>query len=156
MRIEELDKKLLRIIQGDFPLCPDPYEAVAKQAGCTKAEVLKRLKRLKDSGAVKRIGAVLRHRQAGFGANGMLVCSIPLSHLEEAGKRLATLPQVSHCYQRSSAPDWPYNLYAMIHGTNEREVAEVVMPFIRSQRLRSDDFDILFSTEELKKTSFQI
>ncbi|MGZ7441334.1 siroheme decarboxylase subunit beta [Paenibacillus sp. TH7-28] len=151
---DELDLRIIRELQGDMPLLPDPFAEVADRAGCGRDEVLIRLERLQATGVLKRVAAVLRHRVAGFSANGLFVAVLPQETIREAGQRLAGFKEVSHCYQRRSYPDWPYNLYAMIHASEEAEVQRVVREFVKEAAVEA--YDILFSTEELKKTSWSL
>lgn len=153
-KIEITDLQLIRELQGDLPLSTEPYTEIANKIGCSLEEVFLRLQALQAGGALKRIGAVLKHREAGFSANGLFICVLPEEHIPEAGKRLAGYSEVSHCYKRRAHPDWPYNLYAMIHGPDEASVRKVAEQFVRRESIK--DYDILFSTEELKKTSFSI
>lgn len=150
----ELDLIIMRELQQDFPLVPEPYAEIAQRIGCTVDEVLKRLKHLQACGSLKRIGAVLKHRKAGFEANGLFVCLVPEEQMNEAGRMLASYKEVSHCYHRSPCHDWPYNLYAMIHGICKNDVLAIAEQFTSEQHIQV--YEILFSTEELKKTSFSL
>ncbi|WP_410511314.1 hypothetical protein PaeBR_14550 [Paenibacillus sp. BR2-3] len=153
-KIDTLDLLIIRELQGDLPLLTEPYHEVARRTGCRVEEVILRLQRLQAGGALKRVGVILKHRKVGFSANGLFVCVLPEEKINEAGQRLASFEEVSHCYKRQSYPEWPYNVYAMIHGATEAEVQQIVEGFIREKSIES--YDILFSTEELKKTSFSI
>jgi siroheme decarboxylase len=150
---DELDQKLIQAIQADIPLTVDPYGDIAKKIGCSKEEVLGRLHRYTKNGTLKRIGAILNHRESGFPINGMFAGVVPKKQLEEAGTRLAAIPQVSHCYERKTYPNWPYNLYGMVHGKTKSEVEQVVKAFV--QELQIQEYQILYSTEELKKSSMK-
>jgi len=153
--VDELDATLLRLAH-QLPLCRDPFGELARQAGCGREEALARLRALGAAGALKRIGAVLRHQRAGYAAGGMLVCRLPLDWIAAAGEQLAARAEVSHCYRRKAYPDWPYNLYAMIHGHCETEVRSVADGFRRDWEDRLEAFDLLFSIAEWKKTSFSL
>lgn len=85
---------------------------------------------MSESGALRRIGAILKHRDSGYLVNGMFVCQVPEEKMKEAADRLASFPQVSHCYQRKAYPYWPYNLYGMIHGKLKEEVEKIIERFI--------------------------
>lgn len=152
---DRLDLTLLRLAH-ELPLCRDPYGELTVQAGCSREEALLRLRALSASGALKRIGAVLHHRQAGYTANGMLVCRFPPARLAEAGARLAARSEISHCYRRKAYPDWPYNLYAMIHGHSEEQVRAIVCDILREWENQVEAHELLFSTAEWKKTSFTL
>jgi DNA-binding Lrp family transcriptional regulator len=150
----DIDLIIIRELQRDFPMVSEPYAEIARRTGRTVSDVLERLKHLQACGALKRIGAVLKHRKAGFGANGLFVCIVPEEQINEAGRILAAYKEVSHCYHRSPCHDWPYNLYAMVHGICKNDVLAIAEQFIHEQHIQV--YEILFSTEELKKTSFSI
>ncbi|MEO3945667.1 hypothetical protein [Gorillibacterium sp. CAU 1737] len=153
--LDEVDFALLRLAQ-DFPLCPDPYGELARQAGCSRTEALLRLRRMAEFGALRRIGAVLQHRRSGYVAGGMFVCQLPPHRVAEAGQWLAELPEVSHCYERKTYPDWPYNLYGMIHGRTEAQVLATAASFLEKWGPDVLAHALLFSREEWKKTSFRL
>ncbi|RCX22692.1 DNA-binding Lrp family transcriptional regulator [Fontibacillus phaseoli] len=152
--MDDIDLLLVRELQGELPFSPDPYGDIARRKGCTVDEVLLRLQRMRETGALKRVGAVLKHRNIGFSANGLFVGLLPEKHVDKAGQRLAGFSEVSHCYRRRPYPDWPYNLYAMIHGTSEEQVLQIVDHFVRNEAV--EIYDTLFSIEELKKSSFSL
>ena len=149
----DADREIVRELEGDMPLVPDPYGCIAERVGCSRDEVLQSLRNLKERGMLRRVGAVLHHRQTGYKANGMLVCRVEAKRIEQAGTALAGMDQVSHCYRRRAYPEWPYNLYGMIHGRTRPAVEKTARQFAAS--LGIDDYKILFSTEELKKTSMR-
>lgn len=151
---EHRDWELIRELQGSLPLSELPFDEISARIGCEPEEVLERLHRLHSAGALKRIAAILMHRQAGYTANGLLVAEVPEEELDAAGTRLASYTEVSHCYERQAYPEWPYNLYAMIHGTDERIVRSVAEEFALKEGI--GNYELLFSTAELKKTSFTI
>ena len=101
-------------------------------------------------GVMRRFAAILRHRQAGFSANGMIVWRVPNERISEVGAKLGAFPQVSHCYERPTYDDWPYNVFSMIHCKTRKE-AGIVTETIRDQIL-VNDYRILFSSREFKKT----
>jgi DNA-binding Lrp family transcriptional regulator len=150
---DELDQRLIREVQADIPLTLDPYGEIAARLGCGRDEVLRRLRNYAEQGIMKRVGAILHHRDSGFAANAMLVCAVAEERIAEAGERLAGLPQVSHCYQRLTTPDWPYNLYGMIHGRTTDEVERLARQFVVAMGIA--EYQILYSVRELKKTSLK-
>ena len=98
---------------------------------------------------MRRFAAILRHRDAGFSANGMIVWNVPREKVDEVGYKIASFPQVSHCYQRPVYEDWPYNLFSMIHARSI-EAAEAMALQI-SNTVQIKDYRILFSSREFKK-----
>ena len=149
--MDDLDKRLVRELQGNLPPGKNPWRALARGLGISEEEVLARLKGLRASGKLKRVGAVLRHQNSGFVANAMAVFLPPPGTADELGDKLAASPMVSHCYERSPRGPWIYTLYAMIHGKTEEEITTFVSAFAAENAV--ERYEILFSREELKKSS---
>ncbi|MDR2669909.1 MAG: Lrp/AsnC family transcriptional regulator [Desulfovibrio sp.] len=148
------ERRVLRIMQCNLPDSPTPFAEVAAAADTEEAEVLALLRTLREEGVIRRFGAVLRHRQAGYGANAMVAWKVERDGIDAAGVRMARHPLVSHCYYRpSTAPDWPYELYAMVHGRDADERERTVRELARDTALA--DYVVLESVEELKKTSLR-
>lgn len=158
---DDLDRRIVLATQAGLPLVARPYEAVAMQVGATEVEVRQRLSAMLASGVVRRIGAVPNHYAIGYTANGMSVWDIDDKVIDEVGERVGALEQVTHCYRRPrSLPDWPYNLFAMVHA-GSRELARARVEEIAA--LLAQQFpgacrahDILFSSAILKKTGLRI
>jgi len=143
--------QLIGLLQGDLPRVENPYAYLADCLGLTEAQVVACLQDLQDQGKLKRIAAVLHHQQTGFAYNAMAVFVAAEASILSLGPALAASPLVSHCYQRQSYPQWPYNLYAMLHSRQPEAIEEFVRDFAANHGL--DQFLILPSVEELKKTS---
>jgi siroheme decarboxylase len=151
--LTDLQKKIIAAIQGDLPVTPRPYLEIAEKIGADEETILAELKRLCDEGIIRRFGATLRHQKSGFTANAMIAWRVDEEHIDAAGREAARFKQVSHCYRRNPAPDWPYNLYTMVHARDEascRAIAEQI-----SRKIDVTDYAVLFSRKELKKTSMQ-
>jgi DNA-binding Lrp family transcriptional regulator len=101
----ELDKKIVRALQGDFPLVAEPYQVLADQVGVSKEEFMARVKVLEEQKVIRKMGAVLRHREVGFSANVLVAWVVPEARLDEVAKKMVASPSVSHCYDRNTAPD---------------------------------------------------
>jgi DNA-binding Lrp family transcriptional regulator len=151
--IEELDKKIIGLIQGDLPLNPKPFAAMAKEIGITEREFVERVDDLKKRGIIRRFGATLRHQEAGFSSNAMIAWYVPDDRIDEVGKTLAEFREVTHCYQRKTQKDWKYNLYTMIHGSNHDECYQIAERMSRAVAI--DDRILLFSEKEFRKTSME-
>jgi DNA-binding Lrp family transcriptional regulator len=145
------DQKLIKELQGNIPLTENPYEALGRIIGIPESEVIRRLEDLKAAGCLKRIGAVLKHQKSGYSQNAMAVFQVPANRLEEIGNLLAQCPLVSHCYERIAYENWPFNLYAMFHSKEKKEIENFIHDFVAKWGITA--YDILFSLEELKKTS---
>ncbi|MDN5344478.1 MAG: siroheme decarboxylase [Clostridia bacterium] len=151
--LTDLEKELVRLLQGDIPLVPRPFLPVARKLGLSEAEVLDHIRRLQAEGIIRRFGAALRHREAGITANAMVVWLLPPGELTKAGEKLAAFPEVTHCYQRRQQPGWPYNLYAVIH-CRSREACENLAARLAAA-IGHANYRLIFSTAELKKESMR-
>ena len=146
----EEDKNFIRELQKDLEIVDRPFSKAAQKLGLTEDQLFEKIKNYEEIGVMRRFAAILRHRDAGFLANGMIVWKVPESRIEDVGLKLGSFPQISHCYQRPTYPDWPYNVFSMIHCKGFDEAKEMAKT-IQSQ-VNVDDFRILFSTREFKKT----
>ena len=149
--LTDIEKRIIASIQEDMAVCARPYRAIAAKINISEAELLDRLKDLSRRGVIRRFGATLRHQRAGFSANAMVAWKVDEDRIEEVGQKMATFHQVSHCYRRNPTADWPYNLYTMVHASNEQACHETAQEMSRATSVQ--DYTLLFSREELKKTS---
>ena len=148
------EQAVLRIVQANLPDSLTPYADIAEQAGMTEAQVLELLGSLKESGAIRRFGASIKHQKTGWTHNAMVAWKISPDMVEQCGTEAARHNHISHVYYRpSSAPDWPYELYTMIHGRSQDDCRAVVEALCRETGL--DDYAMLFSLKELKKVSMR-
>jgi DNA-binding Lrp family transcriptional regulator len=154
MKKEELsarDKKLLAQIQGDLPLCLTPFAEVARKAGWKEEAFLRRVRGLVRRGMIRRFGAILRHQKAGYQGNAMGVWKVPEEQIPRVSREVASFPAVSHCYLRPPFPEWPFNLYTMIHGRSEEDCRRIARRISKKTGIR--DYRLLFSKREHKKSS---
>lgn len=146
------ERAALAIVQGNLPDSLTPYADIAAQTGLTEAGVLALLSRLRESGAIRRFGASIRHQRTGWTHNAMVAWVASEEEADACGPIAAAHARVSHAYYRpSAAPDWPYTLYTMVHGRSETECLGVVEDLLGAWPLR--DYAVLRSLRELKKTS---
>lgn len=146
------EKQAVRVLQRDLPLVERPFLELAERFGdgLTQAELFGYAERFLDRGIMRRYSAVLRHRNAGFGANAMGVWVVPEDRMEDVGNRIARYAAVSHCYQRPAyPPDWPYNLFSMVHGRTVEEAGSILDAV--SREVGITQYDKLYSTREYKK-----
>ena len=146
----EQDKDFIRELQKNMEIVDEPFVNAAKNLGMTEQEVFEKMKHYEDIGVMRRFAAILRHRQIGFTANGMIVWKVDKDKIPEVGATLGSFPQVSHCYERPTYPDWPYNVFSMIHCKTHDEAYDVAKTI--QDQIHVDDYNILFSTREFKKT----
>ena len=152
-----IDRRIVRATQAGLPLTPQPYAEIAAVLDLTEAEVIDRIAAMQERGIIRRIAIAPHHYALGMTANGMSVWDVEDDRISALGARIGALPYVTHCYQRPRAlPQWPYNLFAMLHGSGRdeveakrREVAAILGDACRGS-------DILYSTRILKKTGLRL
>ncbi|HEY9387136.1 MAG TPA: Lrp/AsnC family transcriptional regulator [Nitrososphaeraceae archaeon] len=147
--ITQQDKHFIRELQKDLRVIPEPFGDSARNLGISTTELFEKAKEYEQTGVLRRFAAILRHREAGFSANGMVVWKVPKERIDEVGCKIAAFPQVSHCYQRPIYSDWPFGLFSMIHARTI-EAAEKIATEI-SYVVGIEDYKILFSLREFKK-----
>jgi DNA-binding Lrp family transcriptional regulator len=157
LKLDETDRRIVVATQAGLPLTPRPYHTIAESLGLTHHDVMSRLRRMRSSGAVRRIGAVPNHYALGYRANGMSVWDVADERIADLGRRVGALDFVSHCYHRPRhLPAWSYNLFAMVHGRSRQEVEDKVVEIANVLGEESREHDVLFSTRILKKTGLRL
>ena len=150
--LTELDLDLLAALQDGLPLVDRPYARIAAELGVGEDDVLERLAVLQDNGTVSRFGVVVSHRELGYRANAMVVWDVPDERVDECGRCLAALPFVTLSYRRPRRlPDWPYNLFCMIHGRDRSQVLAEVEAATREAGLGGRKRAVLFSRRCFKQ-----
>jgi DNA-binding Lrp family transcriptional regulator len=157
MNLDATDRRIVEVSQAGLPLTAAPYAEMAARLGLDEAEVIDRMAAMQARGVIRRIGVAPNHYALGMTANGMTVWDVDDALASGLGGQVGALEFVSHCYLRPRArPAWPYNLFAMAHGSDRDEVAakraiiaEILGPACRSS-------DILYSTRILKKTGLRL
>jgi len=148
VELNEIEKQILSKLEDDLEVITEPFDFLCDE-GLERREVLRIIRGLIDKGVVRRIAAVVDHRKLGFVANVLFCSEVPEDRVVEAGKALARFGMVSHCYERETIADWPYNLFAMMHGKSMGEIQHVISKFIESEKI--DSFELLPTAAELKK-----
>lgn len=151
MNLSDIEKKIISAIQGDIPICENPYAILAESLNISESEFIEVLSKLRDKGLIRRFGATLRHQKTGFSSNAMVAWKAEEKDVADVGRKMASFTEVSHCYRRSPEFDWNYNLYTMVHEANKEACLEKVNQI--SKITGVTDYNILFSVRELKKTS---
>jgi DNA-binding Lrp family transcriptional regulator len=149
IEITENDKHFIRELQKDLKVIPEPFKEMAENLSITTTELFSKAKEYEKNGVMRRFAAILRHRDAGFSANGMVVWQVPDEKIDEIGYKLAAFPQVSHCYRRPVYPDWQFNLFSMIHARTLEAAEKIAVEM--SEIVEIKDYRILFSSREFKK-----
>lgn len=154
MNLADWEIALLQALEKPLPLVPRPFAEIARQIGISEEVVLERIRFWLDQGVLRRFGARVAHNRIGYTANGMSVWNVPDDRRDQIGQIISAFPEVSHCYARPRAADWPYNVFAMIHGTRKEDVLQIAENIAKA--INVTDYEVLFTTRELKKTTPQL
>ena len=153
----ELDRRIVLATQQGLPLTPEPFHALSDQLGVDVDLVQQRLQSMLKRGIIRRIGAIPNHYELGFRFNGMSVWDVDDEQVVELGPQVGRLDCVSHAYLRPRhLPEWPYNLFAMVHGKSHGEVLRKVDSIAEVLGDAQRRYDVLFSTRILKKTGLRL
>jgi DNA-binding Lrp family transcriptional regulator len=151
--LSDFEKRVVRELGSDLPLAERPFADIAWRLGVTEEQVLATIKDFLRRGLMRRFGAALRHQRVGYGGNALVAWVVPPDEIERVGLAVAAYPEVTHCYQRATVPGWPYNLYSMVHRHSEAECRDLIRRI--STAVGIDEYIVLFSTAELKRSSMQ-
>jgi DNA-binding Lrp family transcriptional regulator len=156
MTLDALDRALVLATQEGLPLVPRPYHEIARRLGVDASEVMARMENMLAAGIIRRIGAVPNHYALGYTANGMTVWDVDDARVDALGAEVGRLEGVSHCYRRPRhLPDWPYNLFAMVHGKSRAEVEAKAARIANVLGDACKGHEILYSRRILKKTGLR-
>jgi len=151
--LTDLEKKIIALLQTDIPVVKRPFLEMAEKIGISEEKFLKVLNDLNDQGMIRRFGATIKHQNSGYKANAMVAWKVPEERVERVGAIMATFGEITHCYRRDPAPGWEYNLYTMVHAADEAGCHAIVKKI--SQDVGETNYTLLFSRQELKKTSMK-
>lgn len=148
VKLNVAEKRIVSKLQDELEVTERPFDFLCGE-GLEIDELIRTIQRLVDKGVIRRIGAVVDHRKLGYVANILFCCAAGEGQIAEAGRRLARFGIVSHCYQRKRVKDWPYNLFAMLHGRSMGEIQHVIDKFTEAEGIEA--FELLATEAELKK-----
>ena len=150
----KIPRKILFALSDPLEIIPAPYAAMAAKAETTEKALLRTIQRGIHAGLIKRMGVVLGHHQAGYTANAMVAWKVPATRMISIGKCFAEFEAVTHCYERQTYPQWPYNLYTMVHAKTPGECLHVIAQMKNKSKIK--DNQVLVTTKEFKKTKSSI
>jgi DNA-binding Lrp family transcriptional regulator len=146
---DDFDVAVIRALQGDMPVIPEPYAPAAQELGVTQERFLDHLAGMQERGLLRRVAAILYHRRAGFSANGMGVWKVPDEQILDVGRQMAAVRGISHCYQRPTYEDWPYSVFTMAHGRSKEECDAILDSIAETHGIT--ERATLYSSTEFKK-----
>ncbi len=140
--------RLRQQLENGLPLTPRPYLTLAERSGLTEQQVMDAINRWQEQGLIKRLGLIVKHRTLGYQANAMVVWDVPDDQVSSLGRAFSKVPFVTLCYQRPrQRPDWPYNLFCMIHGVNRERVLAQLDGLVSDYGLSNIPHSVLFSNK---------
>ena len=149
---DSADMRLIAAIQSGLPLCSHPYAEIGARIGMHEDDVMARIAALQEGGTIKRLGVVVRHHELGYRANAMVVWDVPDERVAALGRCLGGFDFITLCYRRPRhLPDWPYNLFCMIHGQDREAVLEQVAFLVTRCDLQDIPRRVLFSKRRFKQ-----
>ena len=151
MRISDVERRILAVLQQGFPRSRTPYKDMAEPTVVTTDQLIAVLDDWKRQGKLRRIGSIVDHFKVGLSAGAMVAWRVEPERIEQVGTILAEFKEVSHAYERNTGENWPYNLYTMVHGRDFQEVEQMVQRMSRACEVSA--YRILFTEKELKKVS---
>jgi DNA-binding Lrp family transcriptional regulator len=146
---DDFDVAVIRALQGDMAVVPEPYAPAAAALGISQDRFLDHLSKMQERGLLRRVAAILYHRRAGFSANGMGVWKVPEERILDVGRRMAAVRGISHCYQRPTYADWPYSVFTMAHGRSKEECDAILDSIAQTHGIT--ERATLYSSTEFKK-----
>jgi DNA-binding Lrp family transcriptional regulator len=145
-----VDQKIIRRVQDDFPLTRDPYRLMAEEIGISEEELLARLRRMKAMGILRKMGAVLQHKVAGFHGNALCCWRVQEDRVNGVAARMAACSYISHVYMRQTHEKWPYNLYTVFHSHTREECLDLIEAMAKEVGLT--EYRVLFSRKNWKRS----
>ena len=97
--IDATDRRIINALQGDFPLCDEPYRAVAESLGLNEGELLRRLQAMLDSRVLTRFGPMFQVERIG-GAFVLAALAVPEECFDTVVQQVNALPEIAHNYRR--------------------------------------------------------
>ena len=151
--LTDFEEQVILALQRDLDVTPRPFLPLAEGLGVSEEEILETIQGLIAKGYIRRFGATLRHQLSGYEANALVTWVVPAAEVKRVGELLARHRAVTHCYHREPAPGWPYNLYTMLHGKDSGQIEKMAAHM--ASEIGIQDYEILFSEQELKKTTMR-
>lgn len=153
MMLTQKEKYLVRLLQKSIPLESQPFKSIGDEIGMTEDEVLSKIKQWFSDGLIRRFGGTVSHKKVGRASNVMSVWRVEPDKIKQIAHIASSFDQITHCYERETAPGWRYNFYAMIHCETEQQCREIAK--IIAEHSGVNDYELLFSEEEYKKESME-
>jgi DNA-binding Lrp family transcriptional regulator len=147
--LTQKDIRYVLALQDDMEVRPDPYAPIAEKLNTTTDEMFEWCRNFIKVGRMRRVAGIMNHRHAGFRANGMGVWNVPKERIEEVGLFFGSQAPITHCYLRPQYPDWPYNIFTMVHSQKVASCDDFLSAM--SKEIGVSEYETLYSYKEYKK-----
>jgi len=148
-----LQIEVVRTFQEPLSLIERPFDPFLKMQKLSMAELAAIFEQMRQEGKFRRFAALLFHRNAGYSANAMVAWNVSAVEVERWGRAFSALSAVTHCYERQTFPEWPMNLYTMIHARAREDLLEIVAKAASPSGLAHE---ILWTLSERKKIRLKL
>ena len=149
----ELEQRILFELQKGLPFCKHPYLQIAEKVGCSEKEILNFISNKQNEKTISRFGLIVMHRNLGYQHNAMVVWDIPDVKVDAIARQMAEINCINLCYRRPRVlPDWPYNLFCMIHAKSRDFVHDTLTTIKSDLNISNYPCAILFSEKAFKQT----
>lgn len=122
--MDDLDRKILALIQHDFPLVSRPYALIGEKVGCSEEEAFRRVVAMKRAGIIRRIGGNFDSRKLGY-VSTLVGIRVPEENLDRVAALVNSYPEVTHNYQREGPVNLWFTLVAESSAQLERILHEI-------------------------------
>jgi len=119
--MDELDHRILQVLQDEFPLSEEPYEVLADKLRISCDELWERVERLLGEGVIRRIGASLDSRKLGY-CSTLAAISVKADRVEQAAEIIGRYPEVTHSYLR----DDEFNIWFTVIAADNKRIAAIL------------------------------
>jgi len=147
----DIERRILAALQEGLPRSRTPYDDLAGRLGISTELLLAVLDCWKNNGTIRRIGAIVDPVQVDLTNGAMVVWQVEPGRVADVGAAFAAFVEVSHAYERQTAPGWEYNLYTMVHGVTEEALRRTIQRM--SEAAGVSTYAVLPTCRELKKVA---
>jgi DNA-binding Lrp family transcriptional regulator len=151
--MDEKTRKILTELQDGFKLESRPFKRIATEVGYTEEEVISTIKEACEAGIIRRIGLAVRPEKIGYTENALVVWQVKDEQMEEVGTAISQYKEITHCYERECPPDWPYNLFTMMHASSKEQLSELIEEIKNNFGLTN--YKIYKTQKEYKKSTMR-
>ncbi|AEF94394.1 putative transcriptional regulator, AsnC family [Desulfotomaculum nigrificans CO-1-SRB] len=121
MELDHIDRRLLNLVQSEFPICLEPYRVLAERLGISEQEVLDRLEHLMKQDIIRRLGGVFDSRKLGYKGT-LCAIKVPPDRIEEVAAVVNSYIGITHNYLR----DHEYNMWFTVLAQSPAKVEQIL------------------------------